>query len=205
MKKLLVPIITLIIGFAAGYYLTKSKGAATALTGPFAAKNSISQEEAQMLVDTFGKYGLEDAKQVPGGKGQKTRSSFIPLGQLDSLVAALDAEKKTIGTDGLRIYFGRYPKYHIDGKTQYEMAYHNTIVLVSTRDTMVKTKGGLQPVRIHLDYFGSKDKKKIMNLLVEDPQNRTELCPDNCDGSLLVCPDPTNPACDGCGGGGGAH
>jgi len=199
MKKLLLPLITLIIGFAAGYYFTKTKApAATALTGPFTSGNSISQEEAQMLVDTFGMYGMEDAHHKPGGKGSRTRSAFIPLAELDSLCAALNAERLINHvTDGIRIYFGRYPKMQMDGKTPYEHAFHNTIILVSTKTAHVLPKGSLDSVKIHLDYFGSQNKKLVLRMFT-DPQNRNALCPDDCDGATLVCPDPTDPSCTGC-------
>jgi hypothetical protein len=198
MKKLILPIITLIIGFIAGYYFNKGGLTTTRPVTEYSSKNSISQEEAQMLVDTFGMYGLQDANRVPGGKGPKTRGSFIPLKELDSLVAALDAQRKLNGkTDGIRIYFGRYPKFQPDGKTQYPMAYHNTIILVSTKDTTIIPKGSKDPIRIHIDYFGSRDRKRVLGLYAEDPQNRADLCPDNCDGALLVCPDPNDPNCGG--------
>lgn len=203
MKKLILPVITLIIGFIAGYYLNKASLTSTRPVTGYRSENSISQEEAQMLVDTFGIYGLQDAHHVPGGKGPKTRSSFIPLKELDSLVAALDAQRKLNGkTDGIRIYFGRYPKFELDGKTQYPMAYHNTIVLVSTKDTTIIPKGGKNPIRIHIDYFGSGNRRSVLGLYGLDAQNRADLCPDNCDGSLLVCPDPADTTCNG---GGGSH
>jgi hypothetical protein len=197
MKKLILPLITLIIGFIAGYYFNRTSATA-AHTGGYGSKHSISREEAQMLVDTFGIYGLQDANHVPGGKGEKTRSSFIPLKDLDSLVAGLDEQRRLNGkTDGIRIYFGRYPKFQPDGKTRYEMAYHNTIILVATKDTMIMPKRGKNPIRIHIDYFGSGDSKKVLGLYGLDVQNRTDLCPDNCDGGLLVCPDPNDTTCNG--------
>src|ERR1700742_1837142 len=97
MKKAIFPLLTLIIGFAAGYYFSclKSKGAQTeAIGGPYTSNNSISVEEAQMMVDTFGKYGMQDNTHKPGGggkNGMKTRAVFLPLTKLDSLCAALDA------------------------------------------------------------------------------------------------------------------
>jgi len=202
MKKLVLPVLTLIIGFVIGYYFAQSKStgvAALSVGHTQVSENSISREEAQMLVDTFGRYGMEDANHKPGGKGLRTRSSFIPLKELDNLVATLDSARAKDGkTDGIRIYFGRYPKLHPDGKTPYEHPYRNTIIMVSTRDTSVIRKGGNQPTRIHIDYFGAPNKKLPMNMFFIDPQNRTEQCPDNCDGSTLVCPDPTDPSCTGC-------
>jgi len=198
MKKLTLPIIMLLIGFIAGYYISKGKSTATVAsgTGEFKSESSISYDEAKLLVDTFGMYGLEDAKKVPGGKGSKTRSVFMPLTKLDSLVAALDAARKTDGkTDGIRIYFGRYPKFHPDGKTPYTHPFRNTIVLVSTRDTSVTVKGSTQPLRIHIDYYGAPNHKLPLHMFALDPQNQGELCPDNCDGALFVCPDPTDPTC----------
>jgi len=212
MKKLLLPVLTLIIGFIIGYYFAQSKtGGVASLTVAHTqlSENSISREEAQMLVDTFGRYGMEDANHQSNPKGLRTRSSFLPLKELDNLVAALDSARAKDGkTDGIRIYFGRYPKMHIDGKTPYEHPYHNTIVLVSTKDTSVVLKGGNQPTRIHIDYFGAPNSKLPAHMFFLDPQNRAELCPDNCTGSSLVCPDPTDPSCTGCGttsGLGGSH
>src|SRR5471030_2947847 len=130
MKKLVLPVLTLIIGFVIGYYFAQSKStgvAALSVGHTQVSENSISREEAQMLVDTFGMYGMEDANHKPGGKGLRTRSSFIPLKELDNLVATLDSARAKDGrTDGIRIYFGRYPKLHPDGKTPYEHPYRNT-------------------------------------------------------------------------------
>jgi hypothetical protein len=201
MKKLF-PLLTLIVGFLAGYFLftLKNKPTTTGTTpgGPYTSENSISQEEAQLLVNTFGTDWMDDANQKPAGKGEITRSIFLPLTKLDSLCAALDAARKIDGvTDGLRIYEGRYPLMRPDGKTPYEHPYHNTIIMVTTKYTHVLTRGVKDSVYIHLDYYGKGSKKKAMNMLVEDPQNRGELCPNNCLGATLVCPDPTNPTCTG--------
>src|ERR1700744_4859649 len=158
MKKLLLPLLTLIIGFAAGYYFFNGKTKTTIGTsgGPIMSDNSISREEAQMLVDTFGAHWMDDSNNRMGGKGQKTRSVYISLKELDSLTTALDGERKKDGTtDGIRIYFGRYPKYHPDGKTPYEHAYHNTIILVSTKTTRILPRGSKDSISIHLDYYGA--------------------------------------------------
>lgn len=202
MKKLVLPLITLIIGFAAGYYFNASKSTAPATAtaalaiNDYHAENAISLEEAKLLVDTFGTKGLDDADNRPGGKGPKTRSIFLPLKKLDSLIAALDAARAKDGkTDGLRIYFGRYPKFMPDGKTRYQHPFRNTIILVSTRDTAVIIKGTTQPVNIHLDYFGDPTNPKKIQTFAIAPQNRGEMCPDNCNGAILVCPDPTDPNC----------
>jgi len=81
MKKLTLPIIMLLIGFIAGYYISKGRNAATNSvgSGEFKSENSISYDEAKLLVDTFGMYGLQDANHVAGGKGPKTRSVFFTL------------------------------------------------------------------------------------------------------------------------------
>ncbi len=202
MKKLVFPLITLIAGFAAGYFYANSK---TTATGPAAAgkmaltdfhsDNSISYDEAKLLVDTFGTKGLDDANGKPGGKGLKTRSIFIPLTKLDALVAALDAARAKDGkTDGIRIYFGRYPKMQLDRKP-YEHPYRNTIIIVSTKDTAILQRGGKIPVNMHLDYFGAPNHKTATFMLMVNPENRGEMCPNNCDGAILVCPDPTDPNC----------
>ncbi|MBC7399744.1 MAG: hypothetical protein H7289_07340 [Mucilaginibacter sp.] len=204
MKKLVFPLITLIVGFVAGYFYANSK---TTATGPVAAgkmaitdfhsDNSISYDEAKMLVDTFGTQGLDDGNGKPGGKGAKTRSVFIPLTKLDALTAALDAARAKDGkTDGIRIYFGRYPKLQLDRKP-YEHAWRNTIIIVSTKDTAILQRGGKQPVNMHLDYFGAPNHKVATFMLMVNPDNHGELCPNNCDGATLVCPDPSDPNCGG--------
>jgi hypothetical protein len=180
---ILLPLITLIIGFAAGYYFNASKSTAPATAtaalaiNDYHAENAISLEEAKLLVDTFGTKGLDDADNRPGGKGPKTRSIFLPLKKLDSLIAALDAARAN------------------DGKTRYQHPFRNTIILVSTRDTAVIIKGTTQPVNIHLDYFGDPTNPKKIQTFAIAPQNRGEMCPDNCNGAILVCPDPTDPNC----------
>jgi hypothetical protein len=204
MKNLFFPLVTLIIGFAAGYYLCHSKQttqpAMVGMEAPataFPSENSISYDEAKMMVDTFGMYGMQDASHRPGGKGAKTRSVFLPLSKLDSLTAALDAARKIDGkTDGMRIYFGRYPKLQLD-KSPYKHAYMNTIVLVTTKLTRILQKGAKDSISIHLDYYGAPTKGKALRLMMMDPQNRNEICPDNCSGATLVCPDPTDPTCNG--------
>jgi len=199
MKKLLLPLLTLIIGFAAGYYFFNGKAKTATLigpTGPFTSQTSISYDEAKLLVDTFGTHWMDDNNDHMGGKGWKTRSVFLPLKELDSLVAALDAERMKDGkTDGMRIYFARYPKLHPDKKTPYDHPRLNTIVMVSTRATRILPRGAHDSLTIHLDYYGSSDKKKPMQLFALDPQNRGELCPDNCDGASLLCPNPDDPTC----------
>ena len=204
MKNALFPLLTLIIGFAAGYYFNSAKMkedpklASRTLGGPYPSENSISIAEAQMMVDTFGMYGMQDKNHRPGGKGEKTRSVFFPLTKLDSLVAALDdARKKDGKTDGIRIYFGRYPKMQMDRKTPYPHPYLNTIIMVSTKLTRILQKGAKDSISIHLDYYGATNRNKPMFMLAVDPQNRNELCPDICDGATLVCPDPTDPTCTG--------
>jgi hypothetical protein len=202
MKKLVFPLIILIVGFAAGYFYANSK---TTATGPAAASkmaltdfhsdNSISYDEAKLLVDTFGTKGLDDANGKPGGKGAKTRSIFIPLTKLDALVAALDAARAKDGkTDGIRIYFGRYPKMQLDRKP-YDHPYRNTIIIVSTKDTAILQRGGKIPVNMHLDYFGAPSHKTPTFMLMINPENRGEMCPNNCDGATLICPDPSDPDC----------
>jgi hypothetical protein len=202
MNKLVLPLFTLIIGFVAGYYFSNFKStntpgtAATATTALYPSSNSISKDEAQMLVDTFGMYGMQDVNHKPGGKGLKTRSVYIPLPRLDSLVAALDAARKKDGTtDGLRIYFGRYPKMQLD-KNPYIQPFMNTLILVATKLTRILPTGAKDSISIHLDYYGAPNSKTPMRMFVMDPLNREELCPNNCDGATLVCPDPNNPNCN---------
>lgn len=199
MKKLL-PLLTLIIGFITGYYVctVKTKYEPAAAARQFPSENSISQEEAQLLVYTFGNHWMEDANNKVGGKGEKTRSVYIPLTKLDSLCAAMDAQRKIDGiTDGIRVYFGRYPEFQPDGKTPYEHAYHNTIILVSTKTTRILPRGQKDSISIHLDYYGSGNKKIALHMFALDPQNRGDLCPNICDGATLVCADPTDPTCTG--------
>ncbi len=189
MKKLVLPLVTLIIGFIAGYYFVQSKSTAPAPAGTieFKSENSITREEAQLLVDTFGVHGLEDADHKPGGKGIKTRAVFLPLTKLDSLCAALDAERKADGkTDGIRVYFGRYPKLQPNGKTPYDHPFRNTIILVSTKDSTIISSRTKEKIRIHQDYFGAPNVKMPTMMIGTVPQNRGEMCPDNCDGAALL-------------------
>ena len=205
MKNLFLPLLTLIIGFAAGYYFCNSRshqaaqGAMSSMSADaiYPSENSISYDEAKMMVDTFGMYGMQDANHRAGGRGLRTRSIFMPLSKLDSLTAALDAARKKDGkTDGLRIYFGRYPKLQLDKKA-YPHPFMNTIIFVSTRLTKVLQKGALDSISIHLDYYGAPNKSRALKMMADDPQNRAELCPDACSGATLVCPDPTDPSCNG--------
>jgi hypothetical protein len=201
MKKLF-PVITLVIGLVAGYYLFSLKGksgATDTITGDnLTSQNGISMKEAKTLIDTFSTHWMEDAKQRVGGKGEITRSAFIPLKELDSLVAALDAARKRNGvTDGIRIYMGRYPKMQPDGKTPYPQAYHNTIVLVTTKYTRILSKGAKDSIYIHKDFYGLTNRKVPVYLFGDDPLDRTQLCPNDCQGATMVCTDPTDPTCTG--------
>jgi len=201
MKKLF-PVITLVIGLVVGYYLSSLKGksgSVGSITGDsLKSQHGISLKEAKTLIDTFSAHWMEDAKQKVGGKGEITRSAFIPLTELDSLCAALDAARKKNGvTDGIRIYMGRYPKMEPDGTTPYPLPYHNTIVLVATKYTHILSKGAKDSIYIHKDYYGLGNKKALVYLFGDDPLDRTQLCPDNCQGATLVCTDPTDPTCTG--------
>src|SRR4051812_9305259 len=74
MKKLLLPLLTLIIGFAAGYYFFNRKAKTAAFggsTGPYTSATSISYDEAKLLVDTFGTHWMDDNSDHMGGKGWK--------------------------------------------------------------------------------------------------------------------------------------
>jgi hypothetical protein len=196
MNKFVLAFCTLIIGFVIGYYIFKPT-TKTPTTPVFPTGNSISRDEAQMMVDTFGKYGMQDANHKPGGKGERTRAVFIPLHRLDSLVAALDAQSaKDHVTDGIRIYFGRYPKMQLDRKP-YGNPFLNTLILVSTKLTRVLQKGAKDSISIHLDFYGAPNSKTPVHFFAMDPLNREEMCPNNCAGGTLVCPDPTDPTCNG--------
>lgn len=109
-------------------------------------------------------------------KNQKlgTKAVWFPAQQIIDMAEALKRED----ADGLRIYFARYTKDIIenynqnageDSRIDIKDADKNTIIFVSTRKENGKPR---------TDYFE--------DLYPFEPENRGELCPDNCPDSELL-------------------
>lgn len=126
---------------------------------------SIPLDDARRMTQAFRESRGNDAK--------CTKSVWFPLKQIETMVDFLRQEN----ADGLRIYFGRYTQKAITnlnaetGKKPVPANYvdKDTVIFISTRAKE--------------DYFhakGTQEKMKIAKGIFFDPENRGEICPDNC-------------------------
>ena len=149
--------------------------------------NTINQDEAQTLVDYFDDH----TNPLFGTKTRSVWFSYDRIHEIDSLLT--EERKKMIRdgkkdiTDGLRVYFARYTKADLGG-IPYDNSKRNTLIFVSTKSThrpIMNQNGNVIDSIIHLDYY---EPYAITKSFVTDPQNRGELCPNNCQGATLVNP-----------------
>jgi hypothetical protein len=85
----------------------------------------------------------------------QTQTVWLCLKRLKALVKQLEEEEKAgWGTDGLRIYFAKYPADYTANPAHKD---RNTLVFVSTKQENRVTDN--KPAVIHLDYFKSLVKK----------------------------------------------
>lgn len=126
-----------------------------------AFNGEISKDEAQQMIKAYG------ADQIIAGT-RKTKCVWFSLEQMEKIVTLLKAEKLLgMGTDGLRVYFGKYVK---NDKVPEDLVGKETVIFVST-----KNDNG-----VHKDYFEHLELPVPMN-----PENRGELCQPNCEGVEL--------------------
>lgn len=126
-----------------------------------AFNGEISKEEAKVMIEAYG----ADARTAGAGK---TKCVWFSLEQMDKIVTLLKAEKLLgMGTDGLRVYFGKYVK---NDKVPEDLVGKETVIFVSTKDDN----------GVHKDYFEHLELPSPIR-----PENRGELCQPNCDGVTL--------------------
>lgn len=117
---------------------------------------SIPVEVAKQMVDAYTQYNKEHPSDA------YTKAVWFPLEQVERIYTTL----KEQNADGLRIYFGQYTKESASGMPD-DYIGRNTVIFVPT--TKAKGYGG----DIHQDD------------LSVDPENKGELCPNQCDGTAL--------------------
>lgn len=183
MKKLLsFSIATFAIGLALGYFLFK--GALANPVDPLAdydishfemakCKGTIVDEASEICVDSA--YQMVQTYRGRLFEKEPTRTIWFSYKRIEKLYNKLKADRDSgMATDGLRIYFGTYPKEYKSGK-KHPHAKKNTIIFVSTKDSL----NG----KFHRDYYNN-----VMRLV---PENKGELCPPgDCPsmGALLLKP-----------------
>ncbi len=168
MKKLLsFSIATFAIGLALGYFLFKG-----ALADPVEPMSHMDISKfkigkCEQVADLGAEICVDSAYQmVQTYKGRlfdtkTTRTVWFSYKRMARLFHKLRADSAAgKGTDGLRIYFGTYPKEFAAGK-KHPHAKKNTVIFVSTKDSL----NG----QFHRDYFD--------NVYKIAPENKGELCP----------------------------
>jgi len=183
-KSLLLAVFTFLVGLGVGYlsFHKPDYGAAEREIGKMDISNfalgrcegSVVDPSAQICVDSAyqmvqGYSGIDLANKM------NTRSIWFSFQRIETLYKRLKYDRDTLkyGTDGLRIYLGKYPLEYASGQ-KHPHAGQNTIVFVSTKDSLRK---------YHRDYF-----KQVMRIV---PENKGELCPPgDCpgNGALLLAP-----------------
>lgn len=139
----------------------------------------IDSATAHLYVSDYTPYAGVAVTEA-GKKSPNTETVWLSLARLQYLVAKLDSEKSAYGTDGLRIYFARYPKNDPDS-----IADRNTLVFISTKSA--KNQNGDS---IHLDYY-TESKSGVKKGLGTPPENKGEICPPPAQcctvGATLLC------------------
>lgn len=152
----------------------------TTPTGGTASSESvvISEDTARKMVRKYHPHSV--------GLRVQTRTIWLSKDRIKLMYDELQQDTPNIKSDGLRIYLAKYPKIKSqNGK--YEYAFHNTLVFVSTKDSIRHVIGKkLQDsiIHTHWDYFIGKQKRGIYFI-----QNKGELTPPGDEeGALLLHP-----------------
>jgi len=95
------------------------------------------------------------------------KSVWFPINQINYMQSQLQAEVATMGADGVRVYFGNYPKIDSTGKP-FPNPDSDTVIFVSTYWDGIN----------HVDYFTEVN--------TFDPQNRGEQCQPHCGGTITT-------------------
>jgi hypothetical protein len=128
---------------------------------PVIIKTPIPRPDAYKLVQNYKRRHVL-RRGLGGGfeRIQNTRSVWYSIDQMEEIVKRIKKE----GGDGIRFYFARYDE-EIVGNICHSK--QNTILMVSTNDTLIEGK------LLHFDYY--EDKKGLVVKIV--PENKGEICP----------------------------
>jgi hypothetical protein len=126
----------------------------------------IPPEIARQMIDAYQSDATE-----------KTRAVWFGLDQMNHIMDFLKAEEKAgMGTDGLRVYFGKYVQGTMKDVDPTYLG-RNTVIFVSTKFA------GYDPddpkIKIHEDYFEHKASFTMI------PENRGEICQPRCRGTKM--------------------
>lgn len=138
----------------------------------------LNKQVAQLYVNNYTVAGIQ---LQAGADKPNSRCFWISLKRLNGLVAKLNREK----ADGIRLYFAAYNKmYSLSDKSAPAQKYwgHNTIVIVSTKDSTVGKPG--KDTTYHADYYTD-----IVSPVVNEQKNPGQTLPEN---RGEICPPPSN-------------
>ena len=184
MKKLLLVTLTILL-FSCKVQQSNQSASTHPSTSASSDSIEISENTARVMTHKYRPHAV--------GFRNQTRTVWLSTSRIKMLYDILQYDTdQGLKTDGLRIYFAKYPGKDSSGQ-KYPHAYRNTLVFVSTKDSTVhKGKGTLT---YHRDYYtgasvnGIKSQSNIKstNRIVSIPENKGELCPPgDCAGALLL-------------------
>lgn len=154
--------------------------------------DSIPLKLAKAMVGNYGVHvgNLQNSTGTVISNESNTSTIWLDLKKLNALVKKLNDEQKAgRKTDGVRIYFATYGDNVADDAVyriglQKDYSYRNSVVLISTRDSMLKGDTS----HYHWDYFTNNKAATFFT----GPANKGELCPPPTKcctiGAELTCP-----------------
>lgn len=180
-KSILIPILTLAAGVAAGYYWSNSQCAGGGSTGKDSSQyvcnsKTVVPEDALMSVDTayamIARYGAT----LPPDSTH-TRSIWFSTERIHALLCVMQRDKMS----GVRFYLANYaddyPIPHEEGTIGHIPIKpywgHTTLVMVTTREDKKK----------HVDHIQvTPDNRPTKGMIAlsgppDDPENNGEMCP----------------------------
>lgn len=185
MKNSLFSILALFVGVGIGYLIFNVKkesvqvsDSSKELAKGWIGSCGLADPATQLCLNDAHAMVLNyDPKKIDNF--ENTRTVWLPYNRIVQLYEYLkkDYEDGKTGTDGLRIYFARYPQTDQAG-VKYEHPNYNTLVFVSTKKNKADTTK-------HDDYY--------VQVGMITPENKGELCPPgDCptNGARLLDPKP---------------
>jgi hypothetical protein len=137
--------------------MEKRKALANSIWIYNSAKQVIPNELAKLLIQTY--------RDEEGWGEGKTRAIWFSTAQMQKMIQMIvDSEG-----DGMRIYFGKYPKGEAAGRPDVPEEYKGkeTVVFVLTKER-------------HKDVFDVEEPIDLHKFLEEEAYNHGELCPTKC-------------------------
>ncbi|TDO23881.1 hypothetical protein [Pedobacter duraquae] len=191
-KSLLLAVFTFLAGLGVGYlsFHKPDYGAKEREIGEMDISNFAIWKCKGDIVDSTAQICVDSAYQmVQGFSGidlnnqPNTRTIWFSFERIENLYKRLKYDRDTMkyGTDGIRIYFAKYPKEYAPGHA-HPHAGQNTILFVSTKDSLQK--------KYHRDYYTQSPRPIPLT-----PENKGELCPPgDCPGNGALLLAPVTPA-----------